>query len=205
METTIHKCKKSRLYTKISNAVLQDDRLSLKEIGLMAYILSLPDSWSLCMTHLHNRYGRATVTSSMAKLKEFGYLSHQVERDAGSNRILAHRWTAYDDPSENPSVVHKQVFQSVAFPDAGKSAAIKETGERKEIGDKRILCASSKPDAREMPSLEALEEANPDIDIGVMAIAHSQAEDDLAKGKRITSLPAYIVGLARKIEASKTT
>ena len=56
-----------------------------------------------------------------------------------------------------------------------------------------------------MPSLEALEEANPDIDIGVMAIAHSQAEDDLAKGKRITSLPAYIVGLARKIEASKTT
>jgi len=129
MDTTIRKCTKSRLYTKISNAALQDDRLSFRARGLIAYILSLPDTWTLCMEHLYtvSPQGRDSIQSAISELKECGYMQHTIIRDAATGRVKGHEWIAYDDPTENPDT---------AFPHSGKPATIKETSERKEIEQK---------------------------------------------------------------------
>jgi hypothetical protein len=205
METTIHKCTKSRHYTKISNAVLQDDKLTLKEIGLMAYILSLPDNWVICLSHLNERYGRGTVAAALAKLKELGYMHHNIERDSATNRIKSHSWTAYDDPSENPHRVHKQLFQSVEFPEGGKVTTTKETGNIKEIAYRKTMCSFPEPKERVMPSVESIYELYPEIDERYIDTAYDATEEQLAKGKKINSIPAFIAGLARKVESDMPT
>lgn len=122
----------------------------------MSYILSLPDNWTICMTHLNGRFGRPVVAGCLLKLKDLGYLSHSIERDAKTNRILAHRWTAYDDPSENKP--HCLEIQRLEIPEAGKQTTTKEIGnkgntetkeiEHKNTGGPSARCASfsdSKP------------------------------------------------------------
>ncbi len=208
METTIHKCQKSRLYTKISNNVLQNTLLSFKARGLIAYILSLPDSWVLSVEHLATAspQGREAVQGAIKELQSLGYMQLIIDRDAGTGRIVKRRWIAYDDPSENPELIDnlsiKRVSPPMGLPVDGKPAAIKETLKEKKLGEKGNMCSSPKPDEHAMPDQEALEEEYPELSIGSIARAHSQAEDDLAKGKRIHNLKAYIIGLAKTVEAS---
>jgi hypothetical protein len=200
--TSIIKCTRSREYAKISNKLLQNNTLSLKARGLMAYILSLPDTWEICVEHLHGNAsdhdGRTAVTSAMQELRESGYL--HLERVSGKfGKLAGMRWLAFDDPAENPFIpTGNQVSRLPVNPSDGKPATIKETTERKEIVKKEILCAFPR-EAHALPSLEALEDET-GISPGFLARAHSQAEDDLAKGKRITYPKSYIIGLARKIE-----
>jgi hypothetical protein len=168
----------------------------------MAYILSLPDTWEICVEHLHGNAsdhdGRTAVTSAMQELRESGYL--HLERVSGKfGKLAGMRWLAFDDPAENPFIpTGNQVSRLPVNPSDGKPATIKETTERKEIVKKEILCAFPR-EAHALPSLEALEDET-GISPGFLARAHSQAEDDLAKGKRITYPKSYIIGLARKIE-----
>ena len=206
--TSIIKCTRSREYAKISNKLLQNNTLSLKARGLMAYILSLPDTWEICVEHLHGNAsdhdGRTAVTSAMQELRESGYL--HLERVSGKfGKLAGMRWLAFDDPAENPFIpTGNQVSRLPVNPSDGKPATIKETTERNEIVEKEnILCAFPKGSTCVLPTLESLEEET-GISPGFLARAHSQAEDDLAKGKRISHPKGYIIGLARKIEKDST-
>ena len=73
-----------------------------------------------------------------------------------------------------------------------------KTKNKEDLGN--TLWSFPKGSDQTLPSLETLEDRNPDVKPEALASALSQAEQDLAKGKRITSIWAYIVGLARKIE-----
>lgn len=100
--TTIQKCRASRYYSRISNSVLQDPRLTLKARGLIGYILSLPDNWTISIAHLStiSPDKEFSIRSAMDELKRFGYMSNEKIRDQ-AGRIIESRWTAYDDPDEN--------------------------------------------------------------------------------------------------------
>lgn len=202
--TSIIKCTRNREYAKISNTLLQNNKLSLKARGLMAYILSLPDTWEICVEHLHGNAsdhdGRTAVTSALQELRIAGYM--HLERISNQyGKLAGMRWLAYDDPAENPYATHgNQVSRLPENPSDGKPATIKETTEIKETVKKKTLCSFSKPKEHVMPSIESLEEQFPDIEFRFLETALCQAEEDIEKGKRITSLNAYIAGLARKIE-----
>jgi hypothetical protein len=137
METTIHKCRKTQFYAKISNNLLQNEHLSFKARGMMSYILSLPEQWTLCISHLSGAspQGKEAVQSALRELQAHGYMELEVVRDVGSGRVVGRRWMAYDDPSDNPNfkgITDNRVLPSSGNPAAGKPATIKETAERKE-------------------------------------------------------------------------
>jgi hypothetical protein len=136
---TIKKFRGDRLYAKISNQLLQNNKLSLKARGLMAFILSLPDSWEIHAEFLHEsaseQDGRHAVTGAMQELKSFGYLSLRVIRDQRTNKITGSEWTAFDDPAENREFVQISVGQETRRTGnltSGEATAIKETGDIKE-------------------------------------------------------------------------
>jgi len=69
-------------YTVIDNAVLQDEGLSWKATGLLAYLLSLPTDWSVNLTDLTRRKtdGRTATENAFAELRTAGYIEVRAER-----------------------------------------------------------------------------------------------------------------------------
>lgn len=70
-----------RCYTSISNGLAQNPNISLKALGLMVYLLSLPDDWRIHVNHLIKvrKEGRDAIMSAIKELKELGYI-HLVKK-----------------------------------------------------------------------------------------------------------------------------
>lgn len=86
-------------YTQIMNAALQDERLSFRARGLMAYLLSLPPSARVNSSQLAERApeGRDAIRKALAELEEYGYLRRTKERtDKGTFRPES---VVCDDPA----------------------------------------------------------------------------------------------------------
>ena len=67
---------KTENYTVMSNTHLQDPDLSLKAMGLMSKMLSLPDNWDYSIAGLTTltKDGKASVMSALDELENGGYL-----------------------------------------------------------------------------------------------------------------------------------
>ncbi len=65
---------KKNPYVMIRRAVPQDKRLSWEARGVMAYLLSKPDDWSIQANDLRQHCGRDKVYSILKELTENGYL-----------------------------------------------------------------------------------------------------------------------------------
>lgn len=76
MKNNIVRVAKKTNYTVIDNTALQDNRLSWKAKGMMAYMLSLPDDWIFYMEELqkHATDGESSFKSGFNELKELGYV-----------------------------------------------------------------------------------------------------------------------------------
>lgn len=76
---------KTRNYTVMSNHHLQNQDLSLKAIGLLSKMLSLPDDWEYNVRGLTSlaRDGEASVRSGLEELEDAGYLERRRERRDG--------------------------------------------------------------------------------------------------------------------------
>lgn len=77
--------KKNDNYTIISNVFLRDASLSLKSKGLLAYLLSLPNDWSVYATELATRHkdGITAIYSAINELEYKGYVKRERERVNG--------------------------------------------------------------------------------------------------------------------------
>lgn len=71
--SNIIKRRKTSNYTQINNHPLQSDIGNLSAIGLLAYIMSLPEDWVLHKTHLQKTFTRRTVDSAWKILVEKKY------------------------------------------------------------------------------------------------------------------------------------
>ena len=87
---------KSSNYTVMSNAHLRDDRLSLKAIGLLSKILSLPENWDYTiagLTHICCE-GKAAVATAIRELEAAGYIERRQLRTPdgsfGGNEYVVH-------------------------------------------------------------------------------------------------------------------
>lgn len=70
-------------FTQVSNIIVNDTRLDLKEKGLMLHILSKSDGWFLNVDEIakNNRDGKRAIYSGIKKLKEFGYIELKADHD----------------------------------------------------------------------------------------------------------------------------
>lgn len=63
-------------YFMMNRCAVNDDRLSFKAVGILTYLLSKPDNWSVQEADLARRHtdGTTAVRSGLNELKEFGYV-----------------------------------------------------------------------------------------------------------------------------------
>jgi len=77
-------------YTVVANAFLDDERLSLKAVGLLSYMLRLPDDWNFTLEWLAGKHkdGLRAIRNTMAELEAAGYVSRsdQVRTEGGTFR-----------------------------------------------------------------------------------------------------------------------
>ena len=93
---------KSKNYTVMSNTHLKDKRLSLKAIGLLSVVLSLPDDWHYTVNGLVGivKDGKDSVDSAIKELKKNGYLRvEKIYPNENSNRIQ-YQYTFFENPQE---------------------------------------------------------------------------------------------------------
>lgn len=96
---SVFRVQKNKNYTVMSNKHLTDKRLSLKTIGLLSLILSLPDSWDYSQAGLAQlcKDGEDSVRSGLKEMEKFGYLRRIRERDA-SGKLKGVIYHIYEDP-----------------------------------------------------------------------------------------------------------
>ena len=90
-------------YTTMSNYHLRDERLSLRAIGLMSKMLSLPEDWDYTVKGLAAivKEGRDAVRKALMELEAAGYLVREQGRSAGGN-FAANDYTLYAAPQASP-------------------------------------------------------------------------------------------------------
>ena len=91
---------KNANYTTISNVFLRDKNLSLKSKGLLATILSLPETWDFSIKGICSvvKEGTTAVYSAIDELKENGYCKVSVNRNE-KGMILGNDYTFYENPN----------------------------------------------------------------------------------------------------------
>ncbi len=86
-------------YTTMSNYHLRDGRLSLRAIGLMSKMLSLPEDWDYTVKGLCAivKEGREAVRKALMELEAAGYLVREQGRSSGGN-FAGNDYTLYEEP-----------------------------------------------------------------------------------------------------------
>lgn len=101
---------KTQGYTVVAKNITMNRSLSLKAMGLLTLLLSLPDSWQFSVSGLSAicADGRESVSSGLAELESAGYLVRRQTQVNG--RFAENDWIVRDTPedaekpsAENPS------------------------------------------------------------------------------------------------------
>lgn len=87
-----------RTYTVISNVPLNDDRLSWEARGLLAWLLSKPDSWRVIVAAIKNcgPAGRDKIDRILSELEENGYIFRKQRH--GEDGRFTYDVTVYEEP-----------------------------------------------------------------------------------------------------------
>lgn len=106
----------------MSNTHLKDKRLSLKAIGLLSVVLSLPDDWHYTVNGLVGivKDGERAVNGALSELKENGYL--RIEKlypnKDGRNKI-EYQYIFSETPQDLQNVPLEQDIQNVGLHNVG--------------------------------------------------------------------------------------
>ena len=95
---------KNANYTVMSNYHLSDPRLSLKAVGLLSKMLSLPENWDYTIRGLTCicKEGRDAIQGAVAELEETGYIVRSQRHDE-CGKFAGNEYVIYEAPlTENP-------------------------------------------------------------------------------------------------------
>lgn len=108
---SIFRVEKNANYTVISNYHLRDKNLSLKTIGLLSLILSLPETWDYSQAGLASicKDGEDSIRSGLKELEKYGYLERERERD-DSGRMRGIIYHIYEIPKNKRDEIGNTVF-----------------------------------------------------------------------------------------------
>ena len=112
---------KNKDYTVMSNAHLHDKRLSLKAVGLLSIVLSLPDDWHYTVNGLVGsvKDGERAVNGALSELKQCGYLQvNKLYQNSERNKI-EYQYVFYEKPQDLQNVPLEQDIQNVDLQNVG--------------------------------------------------------------------------------------
>lgn len=106
--------KRENPYVQIDRAAIEDNRLSWKARGILTYLLSKPDDWSIHIFDIvnHGPDGREAITTAMRELEKFGYARLVTTRNE-RGQISEKEWSV----SETPTYIG---FSEVGSTEVGK-------------------------------------------------------------------------------------
>lgn len=94
--------KRENPYVQIDRAAIEDNRLSWKARGILAYLLSKPDDWHIHIFDIvnHGPDGRESITTAMRELEKFGYAKLVITRNE-MGQIIQKEWAVSETPTYN--------------------------------------------------------------------------------------------------------
>lgn len=112
---------KNKDYTMMSNAHLHDKRLSLKAVGLLSIILSLPDDWHYTVKGLVGsvKDGERAVNGALSELKQCGYLQVNKLYPNSERSKIEYQYVFYEKPQDLQNVPLEQDIQNVDLQNVG--------------------------------------------------------------------------------------
>lgn len=80
----IHKKRLTKDFASIPNDIFRDTQLSLDTIGVLVYLLSLPQNWEVRADHIRNKFGigKDKQQRIFRELEDAGYLVREKVRGA---------------------------------------------------------------------------------------------------------------------------
>jgi len=105
--------KRDHPYVQIDKRCLEDTRLSWKSKGILAYLLSRPDDWTVMFEQLQkvSTDGKSSIRSAFKELVEYGYCERKILQridDEGKSSLMGSEYVIYEVPnsrkSETPEV-----------------------------------------------------------------------------------------------------
>ena len=91
-------------FTVLADSIMKDSRLSLREIGLLAVMLALPDDWKFSIAGLASicKDGQSAVRKAVQTLEACGYVVRTTGKDPKTN---LHRveYIVYEEPISRSS------------------------------------------------------------------------------------------------------
>ena len=89
-----------RNFTTLPNELLQDQRLSCRDRGLLVWMLSKPPDWSFSKKSIEAELandGESSIQAGMKRLQKAGYLRIERRRQE-RGKLSASIWTVFDCP-----------------------------------------------------------------------------------------------------------
>lgn len=99
----------TRDFTVIPNALLQDQRLSLRDVGLLVWMLSKPEDWKFTKKTILaeiRQDGDRSLQAAVKNLQDTGYLTI-TRGDRKMGKLAESIWTVYDEPQMQNAVVEQ--------------------------------------------------------------------------------------------------
>jgi hypothetical protein len=108
---------KNNNYTVMSNAHLHDKRLSLKAVGLLSIVLSLPNDWHYTVKGLVGsvKDGERAVNGALSELKKCGYLQVNKLYPNSERSKIEYQYVFYEKPQGIQNVHLEQDLQNVGL------------------------------------------------------------------------------------------
>lgn len=126
-------------FARILNSVLQDERLSFRARGVMAFVLSKPDHWRHSAKRLAagSTEGVDAIQTALRELGAFGYLSKILERtESGTLRTAL---IFQEQPErENPVSAPEREKPSPGQPGPGQPRSYETTVERNDCRETTV-------------------------------------------------------------------
>ena len=90
---------------------VEDTRLSFKAKGIMSYLLSKPDDWTIYQSEVAkaSKDGKASVRSAFNELLELGYLTREIARKENGD-FNGYTYTLYEIPVNEIGEVRKMEY-----------------------------------------------------------------------------------------------
>lgn len=113
-------------FTILSNEPIEDSRLSLEAVGLLAYLFSKPDGWQIRTAELKRRFGigRDKLRRIYRECRDAGYMTSYRPRDE-AGKVLGEEVALRESPGDGKpgSRINRQPDK----PAAGKSVPLVRT------------------------------------------------------------------------------
>nr|WP_137827756.1 helix-turn-helix domain-containing protein [Methylobacterium sp. L1A1] len=93
--------KHTKNFAIMSQEIFRDTRLSPEALGILCYLRSLPDDWTVSQDHLRTRFGtgKHKMQGIVRELIETGWMVRQTARKAGRGTFAGSDYIVNDEPS----------------------------------------------------------------------------------------------------------